>query len=228
MADEVAISNMAVALLGDEATISSISPAEGSEQAEHCEMFFPIARDALLEMAPWDFATSRVTLTPLSLTRNGWRKVYQRPTDCIKVHGLLPPDAGDDYSLSFAGGTTNNVFGLSEQRPAGQGLYTPVPFKCETMRPSKTRAILANIEDADAICTFRETDTTRFSPLFTSCMGYLLAHYIAGPIYKGETGVQMSAQMLKLFQQFWAKAVESNADQERYEVQQVVPWMSNR
>ena len=59
MASEVDICNLALSHLGDTATIASLDPPEGSAQAEHCARFYPIARDSLLEMHAWGFATSR-------------------------------------------------------------------------------------------------------------------------------------------------------------------------
>ena len=59
MSSEVAICNLALAHLGDSATVASIDPPEGSAQSEHCARFYPIARDALLEMHAWKFATRR-------------------------------------------------------------------------------------------------------------------------------------------------------------------------
>ena len=40
MASEVEICNLALARLGDAATVVSIDPPEGSAQAEHCAMFY--------------------------------------------------------------------------------------------------------------------------------------------------------------------------------------------
>ena len=62
MASEVEICNLALSHLGDTATVASSDPPEGSAQAEHCARFYPIARDALLEMQNWKFATRRATL----------------------------------------------------------------------------------------------------------------------------------------------------------------------
>ena len=50
MASEVDICNLALGHLGDNATVASLNPPEGSVQAQHCARFYPIARDALLEM----------------------------------------------------------------------------------------------------------------------------------------------------------------------------------
>ena len=60
MASEVEICNLALARLGDAATVVSIDPPEGSAQAEHCAMFYPMARDTLLAQHPWGFAQRRV------------------------------------------------------------------------------------------------------------------------------------------------------------------------
>ena len=67
MASEVDICNLALGHLGDNATVSSISPPEGSAQAEHCARFYPLARDALLEMGYWNFAMRRVALAQLTM-----------------------------------------------------------------------------------------------------------------------------------------------------------------
>ena len=68
MASEVDICNLALAHLGDSATVASINPPEGSAQAEMCQRFYPIARDSLLEMHNWGFATRRKALAQLNNT----------------------------------------------------------------------------------------------------------------------------------------------------------------
>lgn len=62
MASEVEISNLALSRIGDSATVSSINPPEGSAQAEHCQRFYPIARNSLLEMHAWSFCDRRIQL----------------------------------------------------------------------------------------------------------------------------------------------------------------------
>ena len=65
MASVVDICNLALAHLGDDATISSIDPPEGSAQAEHCKRFYTSARDTLLQLHPWNFASKRIALAEL-------------------------------------------------------------------------------------------------------------------------------------------------------------------
>lgn len=62
MPSAVTICNLALAHLGDSATVSSIDPPEGSAQAEHCARFYPVALGLLLEAHPWNFATKRSRL----------------------------------------------------------------------------------------------------------------------------------------------------------------------
>ena len=50
MSTPVDICNLALARLGDEANVQSISPPDGSTQAALCAQFYPIARDTALTM----------------------------------------------------------------------------------------------------------------------------------------------------------------------------------
>ena len=61
MTTPVDIANLALAHLGENGTVASIDPPEGSAQAVHLARFYPIARDALQEAYPWNFCTRRIT-----------------------------------------------------------------------------------------------------------------------------------------------------------------------
>lgn len=80
MASEVEICNLALSRLGDSATVSSINPPEGSAQAEYCATFYPAARDELLEMHAWGFATVR---TKPARLEGAWD--YVLPGNCLRV-----------------------------------------------------------------------------------------------------------------------------------------------
>ncbi|MCC7304767.1 MAG: hypothetical protein IT558_00750 [Alphaproteobacteria bacterium] len=230
MADEVVISNLALSFLGDEATISGISPPEGSTQAEHCAQFFPIARRALLEMHPWDFATKSVALAQQDETIRGWQYAYAKPSNCLKVWTVLPPNATDDHNLiGINRGVIQAADGtITVPIVAGTTGYAGQRFKTETSYSTGTQLILTNQAEAEAICTFDVTDTTLFTPLFDLCLAKLLAAFIAGPIYKGKTGVQMHDLMTKHFEVYFARAAGSNSDQEYTDVQVSVPWIAGR
>jgi hypothetical protein len=230
MSDDVVISNLAVSRLGDAATISSIDPPEGSRQAEHCAQFLPISRRTLLEMHPWDFATSSVALALQEETVRGWQYAYARPSGCLKVHAVLPPNAGDDYSLAGAARQTMQSADGTIFSPIASGFnnYIPQPFKAEKSRTTGTKLILTNQEEAEAICTFDEEDYSVFSPLAVDSLAWLLAANIAGPIYKGKSGIEISQLMMQKFMALFAKATESNASQEYMDVRVSTPWMNGR
>jgi hypothetical protein len=96
MASEVAICNMALSHFGENGTVVSISPPDGSAEAGHCARFFAIARADVLEMYEWAFAKKRTTLAALTSDSAAWIYKFAKPSDCLKVRKLLPYGAFDE------------------------------------------------------------------------------------------------------------------------------------
>ena len=97
MSSAVQICKLALGHLGDSADITSIAPPDGSVQAAQCAVFYPLARDALLTMRDWTFATKRVELS-LSADDppDGWSFAYSLPSDCLRPQVLLNDGADRD------------------------------------------------------------------------------------------------------------------------------------
>jgi hypothetical protein len=220
MSTEVDICNLALANLGDTATVASLNPPEGSAQAEHCARFYPMARNALLEMHPWGFATHRVRLALLGNPWAQWRYAYAQPADVLNLLAVLPPDAADDYSIDLPQAN----FG---RRPANAVAYTPQPFSCE-VNAAGAQIILTNQADAALRYTAVVTDTSKFSPLFTVALSWHLASMLAGPILKGDAGAKQAQICAKTALAYLSQAKESDANQRRVSVQQNVPWIAGR
>lgn len=104
MASIVDICNLALARLGDNATVSSIDPPEGSAQAEHCQRFYPVALASLLEMHAWRFATTRQTLAPLDITDARWAFVYAAPSGMIRALGIMLSGRPQPFEMRAIGG----------------------------------------------------------------------------------------------------------------------------
>lgn len=197
---DVDICNLALANLGDKAQVTDINPPDGSIQAAQCGRFYPIARNALLEMHPWTFATRRVTLAlQVTTPPSEWLYAYQLPADCLKPRAVYTPDdlqdgRGWDYIVE-SDGDGNRV------------LYT-------------------NVEDAILRYTRLVQDPTQYTPGFVSALARLLASYLAGPIIKGTAGIQVSQAQLKWFQiEFGnARAADANSTQ-RSEYRDRIPDM---
>lgn len=188
MPSVVAICNTALSRLGDSATVASIDPPEGSAQAEHCAVFYPIARDTLLEMHEWGFATRRASLALLSNQSSwNWRYAYARPSSCIKVISVLrEQDCAQDRGVDY-------------QTEANE---------------SGTQVILTNLENATVRYIAQVQDSTKFSPLFTDALAWLLASYLAGPVIKGDVGREAGRACYATFMQQMSAAKVSDSNQQ--------------
>lgn len=213
MASEVDIANLALSHLGDAATIASLDPPEGSAQAEHCARFYPIARDSLLEMHAWGFATRRAKLALLASGWPEWSYAYAQPADALNIIAVLPPNSSDDYSSGVP--------------DSAGGPYVPQPFSCEI---NETGASVIYTDQADAVLRYSASvsDPTRFSPLFTMTLSWHLASMLAGPIIKGDAGAAEAKRCAGMMQAYLSKAVESDSSQRRIKPEHVVSWMAGR
>jgi hypothetical protein len=158
MASEIDICNLALSHLGDEATVASISPPEGSVQAEHCARFYPMARDSLLSTHPWGFSTRRAVLAPSAVAPIGWAYAYVKPADALVVLSVIT-----------------------------DGAETPQAFQCESDADG-TELVFTDQAEAVAVYSVRVEDAQRFPPLFVDALTWWLASMLAGPIIKGSEG----------------------------------------
>lgn len=190
MAGEVDICNTALGHLGDEATVSAISPPDGSVQAGHCARFYPIVRDALLEMHTWGFNTQRAVLA-VSPTDPpvGWAYAYAVPSLCVKPIAVLMPNSLPDLFLPEPALIT----------PTGTDTLNAQDYIVEASPVDGTPILYTNVEEASLLYSLGITDTTKFTPLFTMALARLLASYLAGPIIKGVTGANVSKAQLDIF-----------------------------
>jgi hypothetical protein len=198
LASVVDIANLALAHLGDEATVSSISPSDGSAQADHCARFYPIARDALLEMHDWNFARRRVALTETANTPpDTWAYEYAYPNSCLRLLYLLAEDGDETKPRQYLQGTDS----------------------------SGNKVIWTNEENATALYTHAITDTTKFTGLFVNCLSWLLASYLAGPITKD---MKVKDAMMKVFEREFGRAAMASANANDNPQPHTPDWVSIR
>jgi hypothetical protein len=201
MATEVDIANLALAHLGDSATVASLDPPEGSAQAELCAIFYPIARNALLESHNWKFSIRRVTLAALSVDSYEWAFAYAAPSDAIRLLSVLPPGASaTDSSQPYD----------TESAPGGENI------------------ILTNQESAVLRYTAFVSDTSKFTPLVVEALSMLLASYLAGPILKGDVGKAEAKACYTLYRTILAQASASDANQRKVSPTHTPAWIGGR
>jgi hypothetical protein len=201
MASEVDICNLALARLGDNATVASVDPPEGSAQAEHCARFYPIARDSLLEMHAWKFATRRTTLAALTVASWNWAFAYAEPAGALKLLAVLSATAANDAETQ--------------------------DFEAESADDG-TAIILTNQEDATLRFIARTTDTTKFSPLFVDALAWLVASYLAGPVLKGDAGATAAKSCYQNFLVALSLAKTSDANQRKVRPEHSPAWIAGR
>ncbi len=226
MSSEVDICNDALGVCGDVANISSINPPDTTAQAGHCARFYPRARDQLLEMHPWNFATKRQALALTTETLSQWQYVYSLPSDCLRALVVLDPAAPDDFSTPIP------LYGVYPYPYPGQNnipaVYSPQPFVVET-DSNGNKVLYTNQQNASLTYVSAITDTTKFSPLFTEALTILLASKLAGPIIKGVEGRQMASALRQEFIGEWfPKAAVADAQQRHTAIAQSVAWIVNR
>lgn len=201
MSSEVDICNLALSHLGEDATVSSIDPPEGSAEAEHAAMFYPQARDALLEMHEWRFATKRVLLALTASDTFEWSYAYALPSSMLRALAVLPAtssaeDDGEDFD--------------------------------QQLGADDVRIILTNCEDATLKFTARVTDPTHFPPLFVEALSWLLAAHMAGPLIKGKTGQDTAKGCMQMFAALLSQAKVSDANQRKVKPTHTPDWIGAR
>ncbi len=181
--------------------MASIDPPEGSAQAEHCARFYAIARDSLLEMHAWKFATRRVQLAKLTVPSWDWSFAYAEPAGALKLLGVLSATASNDDETQ--------------------------PYEAESAA-NGAAIILTNQEDASLRFVARVTDTTKFSPLFVDALAWLLASYLAGPVLKGDAGAAAAKSSYQHFLVALSQAKTSDANQRKVRPEHTPAWIAGR
>jgi hypothetical protein len=210
-------------MLGDDATVASLDPPEGSAQADHCARFYPLARDLMLDAHRWGFTTRRASLALLSAAApSSWRYAYAVPGDALNFISVLAPDVPDDNNtvrLAFDGAGRVLLDAL--------GAYAPQPYVTETLADG-TPVLYTNQENAILRYTTRVTDSSLFPPTFVQGLAMRLASMLAGPVLKGETGIKAAALWGDRADAWLKQAKESDANQQHQHVVQVPSWIANR
>lgn len=189
----VDICNLALSHIGDAAEVISIVPPDGSIQSAQCARFYPITINVMLESYPWTFATKRVDIAEIvNPYAEDWSYAYAIPSTCIRPLSCLLPGRPEQY---FDAETDSES----------------LPYIVEAAQDGSL-ILLTNVETAVLRYIDTITDPSKFTPAFVIAASHLLASYLAGPIIKGPTGVQVSQAQLKLFQFEYQKATAFNAN----------------
>ena len=222
MATEVDICNLALAHLGDDATIASLSPPEGSAQAEKAARFYPIARNNLLEMHNWNFAAKRGNLALTTNSLDQWDYAYVAPADMMSPVAIISPSSQNDYATRMSAGDTPGGITSNYAPTFVAGQYTPQQFAVEG------EFIYTNQENAMLRYQAFITDSSLFSPLFVTTLSWHLASMLAGPVIKGDQGAAEAKRSTQMMSNYLTSAKQSDNLHRDITVEHIVPWTSGR
>ncbi len=222
MATEVDICNLALAHLGDDATIASLNPPEGSAQAEKAARFYPIARNSLLEMHTWNFASKRGNIALTTNTLDQWDYAYVAPADMMSPIAIISPTAQNDYATRMSAGDTPGGITSNYAPTIVAGQYTPQQFSLEG------DLIYTNQENAMLRYQAFITDPSLFSPLFVVTLSWHLASMLAGPVIKGDQGAAEAKRSSQMMISYLTSAKQQDNLYRDITVEHIVPWTSGR
>ena len=158
MASKVDIWNMALGFLKERTRIQSED--DTSSKAGDCRLYYPLARDAVLEAHDWSFARSfkALALHADDPPTDGWEYMYSYPSDCLAVRYI------DD---------------------TGRQLIRP-PIAYRMINYQGQKMILTNQQDAVVCYTYKLEDPNLFTNLFTTAVAWYLATLLAPGITNGK------------------------------------------
>lgn len=195
MAADIGICNLALARLGVQAVQSLDDP---SQEARACARLYPQARDALLRMHPWNFASKRRALTLLSAAPAfEWAYAYAYPSDCLEARAIWRPEG-------FAGRAR---------------------FVVETGEDLLSKVILTDEPDAKLLYTAAVSDSRMFDAGFADALAWRLAAELAQPLAASDS---KQKAMLAMFQDSLARSMVSDARESVVQSEQPSPYWDAR
>lgn len=215
MADKVTICNLALARIGDSASVSDLS--EQTPQANACKRFYPLALSSCLDMHNWSFATRRSLVAELvdgAVSKGSWYHAYSLPAGCkrvIDIHGSEE---------------------LDEQAKARQSEIPPSlmthKHEFEVVGTSTGLVLLTNVLNPVVRYIVEEPKESQFPGLFIDALAWLMASYLAGEIVRGDSAFSYAQNCQRKFQETMVLAMQQDAKQEYVKRKFVPAWIARR
>lgn len=182
----VEVCNLALIHIGQR-PIASIT--EATEGARKCNVVFTTARDAVLRLHPWNFATTVEALTEIAdETILGWDYLYALPALCLFARRIDTED-------------TLDLLPLQE-------------FEVIISPTSAVRAIATDLEGAYLRYTKQVADPTLWDPLFVTALSFYLAAILAVTLCgdKDLSARMTSAYMKSINEGLLANVIENKSN----------------
>lgn len=193
MTTQLEIANRSLLSVGARAQVSSITPSDGSEEADAISVLWTPTFEQLARTAQWNCLRNQVTLSLIAAAQgtpenpNGttyplpptpWLYSYAYPSDCLDVRFIVPSFPANEGG-STPPTTINNAAG-SWIPSAGQIPYA-VSYAPD-LNGSPTIVILTNQDQAQAVYTVNQSNPQSWDSLFQAAMVASLAAFLVPPL----------------------------------------------
>jgi hypothetical protein len=186
VATQIDIVNQALSHLGAKANVSSIAPPDGSVEAGLAARFYLRAQNLALSRHDWGFARKRRALTEVVNVSDVWTYAYARPSDCIMPRRIL---TGDSTML--------------------EDDSAPFSVERDTIFSNEPEALLVYTSAQDV------ADASRFTEMFVEVVALDLASFMAGPILRGNEGINAMTKLRQAAADAAAAAAAQDASNDR-------------
>lgn len=194
MATKADICNLALSMLGDDASVTSIDPPDGSPQAGNCARWYPLAVRQLCEEFDWSFLTARQKLAPLTNIDmeiyEGWQNAYSVPSDCVRVI---------------------KVESRTQREFWHNGRRKELRFEVEQNPSNGSRMLLCD-DDAPVLSYVRININPSLYPVyFIRALVPLLASMLVGPLKRTDAASTMAINLQQVYAQALSAAKTEDA-----------------
>lgn len=204
MASEVQICNLALSRIGEDGSIISLDPPEGSEHAAACAAFYQRALGSLLESHDWSFATVRMAPGKLATEdTHGWRAAYVLPPECARV-----------ISVQSLNDTTH--------------YYAPENGHYEIESKEGQRALYTDCELPIVRYITATPNPGSFTSLFIDALAWRLASDLAGRIIKSKEGITVVNACMRNYQIALGEATRKDTKEKNQPAEHVPDWIKAR
>lgn len=199
----VSIYNLALSHIGE--TAATTSPDETSEERKACEAFYPIAKNKILELHDWSFASRTETLARLTESETfGWEGAYALPATCLR--------------LQF----------LRDAKFMRAPFYIEADKDYEVRAKGTSRILYTDCEEPVVGYIASDTSEALFSPSFSDALAWLLAAYVAGERIKGKEGASFAQTCQQQYERALSLAKSMDASMTRIHLPYKAPWVRAR
>lgn len=217
--NQVSVCNLALLSIGARAQVSSITPSDGSTQADACSTLFTFVFQQLARTSRWGCLNKQLTLTliqaaqgtpenpagtTLPLPQQPWLYAYLYPPDALLIRQIFPP-------VTTSGSAINQTSLNNSVTPYIPQTYA-IPYATGYSTDSSgnpLEVVLTNQENAVVNYIVDQENPSSWDSLFTSAFVASLAAYLVPALSLNPPLMQTQIQIAeRLIAQ--ARAMDAN------------------